>query len=131
MTQPEIAALTDAYAVVKCLVQLKPETSFSVVVNRVTSDGLGQQAFDKLHTVSRRHAATELVYLGQVREDPTVTQRRLGQQPVVATNPRCGTAQDLRRLAARLEEVAGPLEPREVSPDHGLEARFREHRLFL
>ena len=131
VTQPEIAALTDAYAVVKCLVQLKPETSFSVVVNRVTSEGLGEQAFDKLLTVSRRHAATELAYLGQVREDPTITQRRLGQQPVVATNPRCGTAKDLRRLAARLEEVAGPLEPREVSPDHGLEARFREHRLFL
>ena len=131
VTQPEIAALTDAYAVVKCLVQLKPETSFSVVVNRVVNPGLGEQAFDKLLTVSRRHAGAELVYLGEVGEDPTITQRRLGQQPIVATNPRCRTAQALRALVARLEEVAGPLEPREVPPDQGLEGRFREHRLFL
>jgi flagellar biosynthesis protein FlhG len=131
VTQPEIAALTDAYAVVKCLVQLKPETAFSVVVNRVMSEGHGEQAFEKLADVSARHAGIDLLYLGEVHDDPKVTQRRLGQQPVVATNPRCHTSREIRAIAGRLREVAGPLEPREVTGTEGLEARFREHRLFL
>ena len=131
VTQPEIAALTDAYAVVKCLTQLKTDICFSVVVNRVVTQGHGEQAFEKLCSVARQHARAELLYLGEIREDPTVTQRRLGQQPIVATNPRCRTSRAIRAIAERLEELAGPLEPREVPQDQGLEARFREHRLFL
>ncbi len=131
VTQAEIAALTDAYAVVKCLVQLKPDTSFSVVVNRVMTEGHGKQAFDKLAAVAERHAQSQLVYLGEIREDPTVTQRRLGQQPIVATTPRCRTSRAIHNIALRLEEVAGPLEPREITQERSLEARFREHRLFL
>ena len=39
VTQPEIAALTDAYAVLKTLSQVGTEVSLSVIVNRVTEDG--------------------------------------------------------------------------------------------
>lgn len=131
VTQPEIAALTDGYAVVKCLTQLKPDIGFSVVVNRVMTQGHGVQAFEKLASVSKKHANADLLYLGEIREDPTVTQRRLGQQPIVATNPRCRTSRAVRAIAERLEELAGPLTQREVPQDQGLEARFREHRLFL
>jgi flagellar biosynthesis protein FlhG len=55
VTQPEIAALTDAYAVIKCLRPLRRDIALSVVVNRVPAPGQGDRAFEKLDEVTRRH----------------------------------------------------------------------------
>ena len=131
VTQPEIAALTDAYAVIKCVRKLKPECTFSVVVNRVQATGHGGAAFERLQEVSQRHAGAEVTFLGEIPDDPMVTQRRLGQQPLVVTDPDGATAQSIAKIAARLEEEAGPLGPRVADANSGIEARFSEHRLFL
>jgi flagellar biosynthesis protein FlhG len=131
VTQPEIAALTDAYAVIKCATRLKPTCRFSVVVNRVLSKGQGEAAFRKLDQVAERYAGVELSFLGEVSENPMVTQRRLGQQPLVVSDPSCVTACELRAVTDQLAEVIGPLTARNVDTESNLEARFREHRLFL
>ena len=47
----EIAALVDAYAVVKCIGQIDPDAHFLVVVNRVPEPGRGKLAFEKLTEV--------------------------------------------------------------------------------
>jgi hypothetical protein len=49
----------------------------------------------------------------------------------VATDARASTSLTLRALADRLHELCGGLRPREVASDQGIEARFRQHRLFL
>lgn len=132
VTQPEIAALTDAYAVCKNLVQLRPDSHMSVIVNRVMEPGQGEQAFEKLGSVLQRFTGLDLQYLGAIDDDPSVMQRRLGQQPIVATHPDSITAKSLAAITRRLEEVAGPLESHDLGPDRqSLEARFTEHRLFL
>jgi flagellar biosynthesis protein FlhG len=131
VTQPEIAALTDAYAVIKCASQLREDARFSVVVNRVTAAGQGERTFDKLAQVAMKHAGVELTYLGEIGEDPTVTRRRLGQQPLVVCDPEGETSRAIRAIARRLERIAGPLGPRTVDGDRSIERRFREHRLFL
>ena len=131
VTQPEIAALTDAYAVIKCASQLRADAQFSVVVNRVMVAGQGERTFDKLAQVALKHAGVELTYLGEIGEDPTVTRRRLGQQPLVVCDPEGETARAIRAIARRLDQVAGPFGRRTVDAGCGIEARFREHRLFL
>ena len=131
VTQPEIAALTDAYAVIKICVQLRPECNFNVVVNRVVAPGQGEKTFEKLAKVAARHTGATLSYLGEIGEDPTVTQRRLRQQPVTISDPDGKTSQAFHRIADRLDEVAGPLGVRLLDRDSCVEARFREHRLFL
>jgi flagellar biosynthesis protein FlhG len=131
VTQPEIAALTDAYAVIKCAARLRPTCRFSVVVNRVMSPGQGEATFEKLEQVAERYADVDLSFLGEVGENPMVTQRRLGQQPLVVSDPGCVTARELHAIADRLAEVIGPLTARNVDVESNLEARFREHRLFL
>ena len=131
VTQPEIAALVDAYAVVKCVAQLQPNARFHVLVNRVQTPGRGEQAFQKLTEVARQHVGISLDYLGEVLEDPRVSQHRLGQLPLVVTEPEASTSVALRGIAQRLSEVAGPLQPRLVDVEHGIEGRFRNHRLFL
>ncbi len=131
VTQPEIAALTDAYAVVKCTRKLRPTARFWVVVNRAQTTGQGDSAFERLAEVARRHTGAELRFLGEIAEDPTVSQRRLGQQPLVLTDPEGKTALAIAAIAERLEQEAGPLTQREVAADQGIEARYTEHRLFL
>lgn len=131
VTQPEIAALVDAYAVVKCVAQLNERARFLVVVNRVGTKGRGEMAFQRLTEVARQHVGVQLHYLGEITDDAAVTQHRLGQLPLVATDPDAPTSGCLRALVGRLETLCGGLSPREVPSDQGIEARFRQHRLFL
>lgn len=131
VTQPEIAALVDAYAVVKCIAQVHDKARFLVVVNHVSVPGRGEMAFQKLTEVARQHVGVTLRYLGEIAEDPSVMQHRLGQLPLVASDPEAPMAQSLRDLATRLDELCGGLQPRDVPAEEAIEARFRQHRLFL
>ncbi len=131
VTQPEIAALVDAYAVVKCVAQLHEHARFLVVVNRVGSPGRGELAFQRLTEVARQHVGVQLHYLGEVPDDDAVTQQRLGQLPLVATDPEAPTSRAVQGIVAKLVQVCGSLQPRMIDGDDGIEARFRKHRLFL
>jgi MinD-like ATPase involved in chromosome partitioning or flagellar assembly len=71
-----------------------------------------------------------LHYLGELADDPAVMQHRLGQLPLVATEPQAATSRALAGIAERLRQQCG-LQSREVAADQGVEARFRQHRLFL
>ena len=131
VTEPEIAALTDAYAVIKCVAQLRESIPFSVVVNRVAARGQGQRTYDKLAEVANRYADVSLGYLGEIAADPTVTQRRLGQLPIAMTDVESKTTASLQGILANLETAVGEFGQRRVEASVSLEARFREHRLFL
>ncbi|HEX5054747.1 MAG TPA: P-loop NTPase [Planctomycetota bacterium] len=131
VTQPEIAALVDAYAIVKCTAQLNEHARFLVVVNRVGTPGRGELAFQRLTEVARQHVGVELHYLGEIAEDGSVMQQRLGQLPLVASEPDAPMSVSLRAMAQRLQELCGGLRARQVAGDQNIEARFRQHRLFL
>lgn len=131
VTQPEIAALVDAYAVVKCVAQLNERAQFLLVVNRVSTPGRGELAFQRLTEVARQHVGVQLHYLGEIPDDDAVMQHRLGQLPLVASEPAAPTSVAVAALAERLVQLCGGLRPREVAGDQGIDARFRQHRLFL
>ncbi|MFY9345230.1 MAG: P-loop NTPase, partial [Planctomycetota bacterium] len=107
VTQPEIAALVDAYAVVKCIAQLNSRAHFLVVVNRVGTPGRGELAFQRLTEVTKAHVGIDLRYLGEIPDDDAVMQHRLGQLPLVATAPDASTPRALAAIAARLAEMCG------------------------
>jgi flagellar biosynthesis protein FlhG len=131
VTQPEIAALVDAYAVVKCIGQVNKNARFLVLVNRVATPGRGELAFQRLTEVSKQHVGVPLTYLGEIPDDDAVMQHRLGQLPLIATDPAAPTSQALVAVVERLLQLTGGLGAREVASDQGIEARFRQHRLFL
>lgn len=131
VTQPEIAALVDAYAVVKCVAQVHQAARFLIVVNRVNQPGRGELAFQRLTEVARQNVGVELHYLGEIPDDDSVMQHRLGQLPLVVTEPDAAPSLAVRALAERLAQICGGLRPRLVAGDEGIEARFRQHRLFL
>ncbi|MGC6487557.1 MAG: P-loop NTPase [Planctomycetota bacterium] len=131
VTQPEIAALVDAYAVVKCVAQVKQDARFLVVVNRVSTPGRGEMAFRRLTEVSSQHAGVDLQYLGEVPDDDAVMHHRLGQLPLVVTEPEAPTSLAVQALAERLLQLCGGMRPRTVDGGAGIRERFRQHRLFL
>jgi flagellar biosynthesis protein FlhG len=104
VTNPEIAALTDAYAVIKCLARQVERPLVHVAVNRVAQLGHGLATFARLAEVSRRFAGVPIHYLGEVPEDPAVCHRRLGQAPLVLGMPECATSKAILAVLTALEE---------------------------
>ncbi|HZN42035.1 MAG TPA: P-loop NTPase [Planctomycetota bacterium] len=124
VTNPEIAALTDAYALIKCLARQPACPVVHLVVNRVSPAGLGRATFDRLAEVSRRFAGCEIHYAGEVPEDSAVTHRRLGQPPLLLSLPECATTQAVLSVLATIEQrIEAQL--RSMSND-GVEARMLE-----
>ncbi len=109
VTNPEIAALTDAYALVKCISRGPRPPAVHVVVNRVQAPGQGWPTFQRLHEVVRRFTGMPIHYAGEIPEDPAVTQRRLGQPPLVISHPACAVAKAVTRIATGLDQVAAGL----------------------
>lgn len=125
VVQSEIASLTDAYAVLKCLMRRPaPHPRFGVVVNRATSAEAALASFAKLADVARRFLGVSLHDLGHVSEEPAVTPRRLGQAPLVASHPECRTAVEIRRILVRLGVMTGGLLGRPRLPTEGIAERM-------
>lgn len=124
VTNAEIAALTDAYAVIKCLSAQCRRAPFSIVINRVTEPGQGEVTFQKLAEVAGRFSDVALQYLGEIPDDPAVTQRRLGQAPLIASDPQCATSQAILKIRDRLRSIVGNYRPRSVDSSVGFTRRF-------
>ncbi|GAB4138294.1 MAG: MinD/ParA family protein [Planctomycetota bacterium] len=123
VTNPEIAALTDAYALIKCLSRHDPSPAVHVAVNRVSDPGLGRATFERLADVARRFAGRQIHYAGAIPEDSAVTQRRLGQPPLILSHPQCRTSLAVVEMIETLRRRIGPLVPRARGQD--LEQRVR------
>ena len=124
VTNPEIAALTDAYALVKCLARERRTEKMAVVVNRVREPGQGETSFARLSDVARRFSSCSLQYLGEIPEEPAVAHRRLGQAPLVTTHPECPAARALRSIVTRLGASAGGFKKRSLPVQLTLEHRM-------
>ncbi len=126
VTNADLAALTDAYALVKCLARQPVRPVVGVVVNRVLGapGDLGPRTFAKLAEVALRFSGYPLHYLGEIPDDPAVAQRRLGQPPILVSHPECSIAAAIDVVRARLQELAGGIgaAPRPTSAT--LAARF-------
>ncbi|MBL8753223.1 MAG: P-loop NTPase [Planctomycetes bacterium] len=119
VTNPEIAALTDAYALIKCLSRQVGHPLVHLAVNRVGQPGLGKATFERLAEVSRRFAACEIHYLGEVPEDPQVTHRRLGQPPLLCSSPECTTTRTVMTMCETLDQRVAA-----TRSTNGVEARM-------
>ena len=117
VTNPEIAALTDAYALIKCIAAHADRPEISVIVNRVASTAQGEATFDKLADVSERFSSCRIHYLGAIPEEPSVSHHRLNQPPLVISHPQCQAAQAILEILSRLEQHDGAVTPQ--VPDEG------------
>ena len=124
VTNPEIAALTDAYALIKCLARQPRLPDIHLVVNRVLESGQGRPTFERLAEVTRRFVGRSLHYIGEVAENPAVSHRRLGQPPLVVSHPECSEAASIQAIMHGLELAIGPLVAAVPPLGQGVERRL-------
>jgi flagellar biosynthesis protein FlhG len=127
VTNPEIAALTDAYALIKCLSTHSGHPEIGVVVNRTSSDAQGEATFAKLSAVSRRYSGCEIHYLGAIPEEPAVTHHRLNQPPLVVSHPPCQASKAIQKIQARVQKLVGRFGQRMMSATDTVEHRFKKN----
>ena len=134
VTNPDLAALTDAYAIVKTLLERAAGHRIGVIVNRARSREQGARAFDKLDRVTRRFVRTGLAHYGTVFESREVGVAGARQRPTVLDDPAGAFTVGIDRIARALRDGAPPALPlphalREVAPGLVLETRSRRRAL--
>jgi len=87
VTTPEPTSITDAYAVVKIVHSKDPDVRFKMVVNRVSNNREGKNAYDKIALVSKRFLNMDIVSLGFVPDDAHVPKAVKKQTPFILAYP--------------------------------------------
>ncbi len=101
----EPTSLTDAYALVKLLRRREAAPSIAVAVNMAATEAAGARAFEALDRACRRFLGWSPAYAGAIRRDPRVREAIRAQSAFLTRSPSSPAAEDVRALAARLDEV--------------------------
>lgn len=124
VTNPEIAALTDAYALVKCLAREGRTERIHIVLNRVREPGQGEASFTRLADVAKRFSQCSLHYLGEIPEEAAAAHRRLGQAPLITSQPTCPATLAILGILDRLATQTGGFRQRTLRTKHTLEHKM-------
>ena len=101
LVTPEPTSLTDGYAVIKVLNARYGVRDFLVVVNQATTQE-AKETFQRLNLACKNFLGFELMYLGHVRLDRTLTEAVINQTPLARYAPQCPAIKDIATLAARV-----------------------------
>jgi len=101
LVTPEPTSLTDGYAVIKVLNARYGVRDFLVVVNQATTQE-AKETFQRLNLACKNFLGFELMYLGHVRLDRTLTEAVINQTPLARYAPQCPAIKDIANLAARV-----------------------------
>lgn len=111
ITLPELAAMTDAYAVVKCITHRSPDKGRSLVVNRCTDDAIGARTWRKIDDVSRRFLGEGIQCLGRLAEAEGAGRQRLAEEPFALRAQGSETLRQADELLTALLGLFGTTEP--------------------
>lgn len=107
ITTPEPTAITDAYAVIKVLVQGGYKGQLSLAVNLAASRHEARDTHHRIADVSTRFLHTEVSQAGYVLTDPKVGEAVRRRQPLVLVWPQCPASRCMAALANRLSACGG------------------------
>lgn len=110
---PELTSLTDAYALIKCLVVRQPTSRFLVLVNRADDEAHGVEVFERIHNVASRFLKLPLHYVGAIPEDPAARGSIMAKVPHVIRAPASPAARALKAAASELERLLRELQSNE------------------
>ncbi|HYG58264.1 MAG TPA: MinD/ParA family protein [Symbiobacteriaceae bacterium] len=110
VTTPEPTAITDAYALIKSVVQRNPAADIKLVVNQVESRAEAEEAAARLSTAMLRFLGASLEYLGAIPFDREVPRSVRQQKPFFLAAPNSAASLAVRAVAGRL--VGDPANPK-------------------
>ncbi len=103
VTTPEPTALTDAYGMLKVLVEQGLKEKSNVIVNSTKNIEQGHKTFERLSRVVGTYLpAMKLHYLGDVRYDPAVSNAVHNFYPFVISRPHSAASLAVKRIAWRI-----------------------------
>lgn len=95
---PEPTSITDAYALIKMVINREPNAHMKLVVNRAQTAGEGREAADKVSLVAERFLNVKLATLGILPDDPNVTKSVKRQIPFYIAHPDTSASRSLKQL---------------------------------
>ena len=121
LVTPEPTSLTDGYAIIKVLNARFGVRDFLIVVNQATVKE-AKETFQRLNLACKNFLGFELVHLGHVRLDRTMTEAVIKQMPLARHAPQCPAIKDIAVLADRvaryreenLEAIAGRMALKQI-----------------
>ena len=106
VTTPEPTSVTDAYALVKTVMEEASEPpAFKIVVNRIDEENEGKEIYEKLHKVAARFLNVQLEYLGAIPYDRDLVRAVKRQTPVTLAYPIAPCSRALGRVCDRLLDI--------------------------
>ncbi len=103
VTTAEPSSLTDAYSVLKALIQdrkfNRDKAKISVITNKVRHLEEGKAIYDKLNAVSNQFLGKQLEFMGIVPQDPYLEKAVKKQKPVSILYPESKSSIALERIA--------------------------------
>lgn len=120
ITSPDIAAMTDAYALLKLMTRYEPRLPVGLVVNRARSRAEADEVTARLISMSQRFLDRALDAFGWIPEEPSFARWGTNGTPVVLADPGSAASHGLRALAQRILDSPAV----SVDGDTGRSARY-------
>ncbi|MBP1744199.1 MAG: ylxH [Firmicutes bacterium] len=102
VTTPEPTAITDAYRVLKIISFYDLKPSVKLIVNKVSSNEAGNEAFGKLHATSKEFLTVGIENCGYIFDDARVGKAIMQQKPVVLAYPNSLSSGNIKDIAAKI-----------------------------
>lgn len=100
ISTPEPTALTDAYGMIKYIINNYGKMPINIVMNRAISDKIGYKALTGLCDVAKQFLKTDLSSLGIIPEDSTVQKAVMKQMPYMIYKEKAAVSLAVSKLAA-------------------------------
>lgn len=126
VTTPEPTAITDAYALIKCL-RLAPagadEPSISLLVNQTEDHAAGASVHQRIESVCSKFLGFSPAFAGSIRKDEAVPRAVCRRSPLLMSQPASRSASDIRDLSGFVASLCA-LDAPAAAPRKGLVARL-------
>ncbi len=99
---PEPTSLTDAYAVMKYMIEVDPRAKINLILNRVSGSSEAKQVKDKMVMAGQKFLNYNLGYWGYVLEDQELVKAVKRQTPLIIASPQSKAAERFLALASDL-----------------------------
>ncbi len=100
VTNHEVTALSDGYALYKRATMVNGGIRVGLVLNRVPDERLAEAAWERFRSASQRFLGRQPEYVGWVPADPAVSQSVQRRVPVTLSFPTSAAAQAIQRVAS-------------------------------
>lgn len=124
VTTPEPTAITDAYRVLKSFSHYDLKASAKLIVNKVSSKEIGEEAYEKLYNTCVNFLQIKLENCGYIFDDIKMEKAIMNQEPVLLSYPQSISSRNIEQIAGIILEET--VFTKNISTLKQLGNRFRE-----